>query len=408
MAKRSVALVARYRLTPWWVKVLVIFVASRVVTTTIMMSFAARQDANPWTGPKPNYFDFAAIWDGHWYYIISIVGYPWTLPVTADGRVGENAWAFMPAYPAVVRFFMGLTGQGFPVVAVGVSVAFSLAAALLFYKLMHLALPGGTALFAVVLFCAAPLSPILQVSYAESMHLLLLTLALYLLVQRRYWMLIPVVAIMSLTRPSGLAFALTMLLHVGYRWWMQRPTARDREEFAPRDRVASISVGLFSAFSGVAWLLIAWAVTGSITAYTDTELAWRAAYIGHGQFVPFTAWVSATAFWAPWFGMPQPLLLVLLVIAVAGFFAVLLSPWARRIGVDLRFWIASYALYLLAVFFPQSSLFRLLMPLFPALGLLALPKSITYRLLLVALCIAGQWAWVQFGWWVDGWDWTPP
>ena len=408
MAKRSVALVARYRLTPWWVKVLVIFVASRVVTTTIIMSFAARQDANPWTGPKPNYFDFAAIWDGHWYYIISIVGYPWTLPVTADGRVGENAWAFMPAYPAVVRFFMGLTGQGFPVVAVGVSVAFSLAAALLFYKLMHLALPGGTALFAVVLFCAAPLSPILQVSYAESMHLLLLTLALYLLVQRRYWMLIPVVAIMSLTRPSGLAFALTMLLHVGYRWWMQRPTARDREEFAPRDRVASISVGLFSAFSGVAWLLIAWAVTGSITAYTDTELAWRAAYIGHGQFVPFTAWVSATAFWAPWFGMSQPLLLVLLVIVVAGFFAVLLSPWARRIAVDLRFWMASYALYLLAIFFPQSSLFRLLMPLFPALGVLALPKSTTYRLLLVALCMVGQWTWVQFGWWVDGRDWTPP
>jgi hypothetical protein len=145
-----------------------------------------------------------------------------------------------------------------------------------------------------------------------------------------------------------------------------------------------------------------------VTAYTDTELAWRAPYIGYGELVPFTGWVSATSFWAPWFRMPQPLLLVALGVFVAGFFAVLLSPWARRIGPDLRYWIASYSLYLLAVFFPQSSVFRLLVPLFPALGVLALPKSVTYRVLLVVLCIAGQWAWVQLGWWVDGRDWTPP
>lgn len=408
MAERSVSLRVRYRLTPWWVKVLVIFVASRVVTTSIMLSFAARQDANPWTGPRPNYFDFAAIWDGHWYYIISAVGYPSNLPMTPDGHVAENAWAFMPAYPAVVRMLVALTGQGFPVVSVVVSVGFALAAALMFYKLMHLVMPGSTALFAVVLFCVAPLSPILQVSYAESMHVFLLALALYLLIQRRYWLLIPVVTVMSLTRPSGLAFALTMLLHVAYRWWTGRPAARHPEPFPVGERVASLSVALFSALMGVSWILIAWAITGSLSAYTDTELAWRAAYVGYGELVPFAGWVSAAGFWAPWFGMSQPLLLVLLAIVVAGFFAALVSPWARRLGVDLRLWIASYALYLLAVFFPQSSVFRLLVPLFPALGMLAMPRSTTYRVLLVAAGIAGQWAWVQLGWWVDGTDWTPP
>ena len=398
----------RYRLTPWWVKVLVIFAASRVVTTAIMLSFAAKQEVNPWTGAHPGYFDFAAIWDGNWYHIIAAAGYPSTLPVTADGHVGESAWAFMPAYPAVVRLFMALTGQGFPVVSVFVSVAFALAGALMFYRLMRLVLPGGTALFAVVLFCVAPLSPILQVSYAESMHLFFLTLALYLLVQRRYWTLVPVVAVMSLTRPSGLAFALAMLLHVAHRWWVQRPAARERQAFPIRERVASIIVGLFSAFMGIAWLLVAWAFTGSLTAYTDTELAWRSAYIGYGELVPFTAWVSATGFWAPWFRMPQPLLLFLLVIVVVGFFTALFTPAARRLGTDMRFWIASYSLYLLAVFFPQSSVFRLLVPLFPALGVLALPRSTSYRVVLVVLCIAGQWAWVQLGWWVDGADWTPP
>jgi predicted RNA-binding protein YlqC (UPF0109 family) len=46
------------------------------------------------------------------------------------------------------------------------------------------------------------------------MHTFFLTLALYLLVSRRYWQLLPVVGVMALTRPSGLAFALALALHV--------------------------------------------------------------------------------------------------------------------------------------------------------------------------------------------------
>jgi hypothetical protein len=403
VADGLVALKVRYRLTPWWAKVIVVFVLSRVVTTAIMLNFAARQQDNSWTPASPGYADFASIWDGHWYYIISAVGYPSELPLTADGHVAESAWAFMPAFPAVVRVLMLVTGLDFPVLAVFVSVACALGAALVFYRLMHLVMPGSAALFAVVLFCVAPLSPILQVSYAESMHLLLLAAALYLLLERRYLMLLPVIAVMSLTRPSGLAFALMLALHVGYRF-----VRRNREEFPVRERVTSVLAAFFSGFMGLAWLLIAWAITGSLTAYTDTELAWRSAYIGYQDLVPFTPWFKAAEFWAGQWGIPLPLLVVILVLVVLGFFAALFTPWAKRLGVDLRLWIASYALYLLAVFFPQSSTFRLLVPLFPALGAFALPRSPWYRIGLVALCIAGQVAWVNMAWWVDGYDWTPP
>lgn len=393
----------RYRLTPWWLKVIVVFVVSRVITTAIMLSFAAEQQANAWTAAAPNYADFASIWDGHWYYIISVVGYPSQLPLTADGHVGESAWAFMPAYPAVVRALMFVTGLDFPVLAVFVSVVCALGAALLFYRLMSLVQPSGTALFAVVLFCVAPLSPILQVSYAESMHLLLLTLALYLLLQRRYLMLLPTIAVMALTRPSGLAFALALALHVGYRFCRRRS-----EAFPVRERVESVLAALFSGAMGVAWLLIAWAITGSPSAYTDTELAWRAAYIGYEQLVPFTPWVTSAAFWSSFWGIPLPLLLGGLGLVVAGFFAALFTPWAKRLGVDLRFWIASYALYLLAVFFPQSSTFRLLVPLFPALGAFAQPRSRWYRIGLVLVFVVGQILWVNLAWRVDGYDFTPP
>jgi hypothetical protein len=391
----------------WWLKVIAIFAASRVVSTSILLAFASVQGQNAWTGPNPNYFDFARIWDGNWYFIVAAAGYPSELPLTDEGRVGESAWAFMPAYPAVVRVIMFVTGLDFGIAAVIVSVGFALAAALVFYKLMRLVLDENTAMFSVVLFCFAPLSPVMQVAYAESMHAFLLTGALYLLMQRRYWVMLPVIAVMALTRPSGLAFALAMALHVGYRWWQaSRDAAAD--PFPVRERVASITVAFASGVFGLAWLLIAWAVTGSLTAYTDTELAWRAPYIGYGELIPFTPWFQAAGFWAPYFGIPLPVLVVILLLLVIGFFAALFTPWVKRLGVDIRFWSASYVLYLLAVFFPQSSTFRLLMPLFPLLGAVAQPRSIIYRVSVVTVFIAAQVVWVWMAWWVSSYDWSPP
>jgi hypothetical protein len=389
--------------TRWWVKVLLIFAASRVVTTGLLLYFASQQQSNAWTSASPGYFDFARIWDGHWYYIIAMTGYPAELPLTEDGLVGESAWAFMPAYPFLVRVLMLLTGADFGVVAVVVSTGCALGAAVMFYKLMSLVLPESAVLFSVVLFCVAPLSPILQVAYAESMYLLLLTLALYFLLQRRYALLFPVVLVMSLTRPSGLAFALALLMHVVYRW-MTRAT----DPFTRAERILTVLLGLFSAFMGVAWLLIAAAVTGSLSAYTDTEMAWRSAYGDFGDFVPFAGWFQGAEFWAQWWGIPAAVPTLLLIAGIVAFFAFLFTPPVRRLGVDLRFWGASYALYLLAVFFPQSSTFRLLMPLFPLLGAFALPTSRAYRVGMVVLGLVGQWAWIQLGWRVDDYDWTPP
>ncbi|QYH36770.1 mannosyltransferase family protein [Salinibacterium sp. M195] len=387
----------------WWLAVVAIFVASRAVTTSILLAYASIQGPTAWTGPQPDYFSFAKIWDGHWYYIIALAGYPTELPLTETGHVAENAWAFMPGYPAVVRIVMTVTTLDFAYAAVFVAAGFALGAALVFYKLMNRVLPARTALFAVVIFCFAPLSPILQVAYAESMSLFLLMLALYWLMSHQYWMLLPVIAVMSLTRPSGLAFALAMGLHVVYRWWV-----RDRDGFPLREAIAAISATVFSLVMGFAWLLIAAAMTGSLTAYTDTELAWRAPYIGNGELVPFTAWFQAAGFWQLWWHIPQWLLSAVLVASVLGFFGFLLTKPARRLGVDMRLWLVSYALYLLAVFFPQSSTFRLLMPMFPVAGVLAQPKSRTYRVLLILACVLGQWGWIHIAWWVDIYDWTPP
>ncbi|WP_026851715.1 membrane protein [Glaciibacter superstes] len=388
----------RYRLVPWWLKVIVVWAVSRLVTTAMVLTLASVQGPNPWTGAHPGYADFANIWDGRWYNIVAMSGYPSVLPLTADGHVTENAWAFMPGYPVIVRGLMELSGQPWAPIAVFVSLGFGLATALLFYRLMVRVLPGHAVLFSVALFCFAPLSPLMQFGYAESMYLFFLTLALLLLLERRYALLFPVIAVMALTRPSGLAFALALALHVVHRWF-----TRSKDPFPVRERMLSASVSIFSGIMGLAWPVAAWVVTGSITAYTDTELAWRAPYIHYQELIPFTAWFQSGVWW-----LGLPLGIIVVVAIILAFTLVMLSPAVKRLGTDLRLWLLSYALYLLAVFFPQSSTFRLLVPMFPMLGAFALPRSSLYRSGLLLVAIAGQWGWLLLCWGVDGADWTPP
>lgn len=387
----------------WWLRVLLIFVASRILSTAMLLVLASVQGPNPWTAAHPGYFDFAAIWDGRWYNIVGIAGYPSQLPVV-DGQVSQNTWAFMPAYPALVNVVEFVTRLPWPVAAVLVSVAFGAGAALVFYRMMRLRFSESVALYAVVLFCVAPVSPLFQLAYAESMYIFFLALALYLLMRRRYWWLLPVVTVMAFTRPSGLAFALALGLHVVYRFAVMR-----RDPFPVPDRVASIVVTVFSGLAGLAWPAIAAIATGVPMAYTDTELSWRAPYIGYTDLAPFASWFQGADWWfRVMLGLPSWLGILTLVLLIAVFALVLFTPAAKRLGVDLRFWLAAYALYLLAVFFPQSSTFRLLMPMFPLLGVLALPRSRVYRVLLVVAFLVLQWGWLLICWGVDGADWSPP
>lgn len=391
--------------TRWWVRVLAIFAASRVVTTVILLIFAANQGENPWTGASPDYFSYATIWDGLWYNIVAVSGYPSQLPSSDGAHVGENAWAFMPGYPGVVDAVMFLTRLPWAPAAVLVSVVCAAGAALVFYRLMmRVGLSASTSLFAVVLFCVAPVSPLFQLAYAESLHLLLLVSALLLLVERRYGWLFPVVLAMAFTRPSGLAFALAVGLHVVHRWI----TRRD-DPFPARERILSASLAVFSGLAGLAWPVIAAVVTGSWTAYTDTELAWRAPYIGYVHLIPFAPWVQGADWWASvMLGLPGWTGVVALVVLLALFVGCLFTQPVRRLGVDLTFWVVAYSLYLLAVFFPQSSTFRLLMPLFPLLGALAWPKNTVYRVAMAVLFLLLQVGWIAIGWGVDGADWSPP
>ena len=401
VSRLSAALGAR-----WWIQVLLLFAGSRVVSTVILLAFASVQGATPWTAPQPDLASYSTIWDGVWYRYIAAAGYPLDIPRDADGFARENAWAFLPAYPALVRLLMAVTFLPYEVAAVVVSIACGAGAAVLFNRLMHRTLPHG-ALFATAVFCFAPTSVVLQLGYAESLQLLLVFLALHLLLERRYLLIVPVMAALAFVRPGALAVALVLAMHAIHRW-----VIRARDPFPPREMVALVVSGLATAALGFAWLFVAALVTGEPHAYIDTELAWRAAYVGHDDLMPFSPWLVGFQWWARFLGIDGaaawivgPAVLVVLLIAWA---ATLVSPAAKRLGVDLRLWLVSYSVYLLAVFFPQTSTFRLLMPLAPGLGMAALPRSRVYRGGLIVVCTVLQVIWVWRCWYVDGSDWTVP
>ncbi|RXZ67847.1 hypothetical protein ESP51_16130 [Agromyces albus] len=387
----------RWRLAPWWAKVALIYFGARAITTVIVLVFASRQGSNPWTGAQPGYFEYANMWDARWYQIIWLGGYPSELPLTETGHVAENAWAFLPVYPVLVGAVTWL-GAPWNVASVVVAVLAGLGASLVLHRLMSRFLEPDRALFAVVLFAVAPVSPIMQFGYAESLGFLLLALALLLLVDRRYGWLMPVVVVWSFTRPGALAFALTLGLHWLWRWFTRR-----KDPFPVRERVLVASVAVFTGLAGLAWPAIVWAATGEFHGYTDTELAWRSAYIGYHELVPFTAWFQSGGWW-----VGQPLGTIAVIAVVVLFALVLFTPAVRRLGIDLRLWLASYAVYLLAVFFPQSSTFRIVAPMFPLVGALALPRARWYRWSVVALSLLLQIGWLLIAWGIDGLDWTPP
>ncbi|WP_159571579.1 hypothetical protein [Curtobacterium sp. 18060] len=393
---------ARYRVVPWWVRITVVYVLARFVTGLMMQAFASVQAANSFTVQHPAYLSFASIWDGAWYRVIATGGYPSTLPVDAAGHVTENAWAFMPAYPFLVRGLMLLTGASFEFVAVAVSLLAGLGAALVFRRLMGRFLDPARATFATVLFCVAPVSAMFQVAYAESMGLFLLLVALLLMVDRRWWTMLPVVLLLGMTRPTGLAFALLVVLFVGA--WAIRPAwVRSSEPLTLRRLVPPAVVAVVSGLVGLAWPAIAWAVTGVPKAYTDTELAWRSSYVGWQELVPFAPWIQGFGWW-----FHQPAGGVLLAVVVVGFVAFVCMPAARVIGIELRLWGIAYVVYLLAVFFPQSSTWRILVPIAPLLGIVALPRSRVYWVAVVVAFVGLQWVWLYYCWWIDGYDWTPP
>ncbi|MDE0545707.1 glycosyltransferase family 39 protein [Microbacterium sp. C7(2022)] len=381
----------------WWhampivARIAVIYFSARVVTTAFLLGASALSGPGSRFGVSPSLGDLILGWDSRWYWIVAEVGYPSDLPTTDSGAVGENQWAFMPLYPWLARIVALPFGQ-WSIGAFLVSIVAGFAASVVLYRLLREKLDESTSMWAVTFFACGPLAALFQVGYAESLFLLWLFLALWCVLGRRYGWLYLLIPLMGYTRPGVLAFALFLGLYGIWRWFQRR-----REALAASEVVHIVALGLLAVVVGFSWQVIAAWGTGDGGAYLATELAWRRNWIpGDAVFAPFDGFLAATQFWfATMWGLPVEVGYVLLGAGVAVIAAALLwAPPVRRLGVEMRLWSASYVVYLLLVFFPQSSIFRLLIPLSPLWGAVAVPRSRLWRISVLIACLVGQWWWI--------------
>ena len=387
LAERAGGAITRW---PWWLQVAAVYVGARLVSACIFMAAALHQGPNPWFPAKPDYWKFINIWDARWYGEVISNGYPSVLPTDDTGNVQENTWAFYPLFPTLARGLAALTGAT-PAASLTVIATLSgLGAALVVYSLFRHKASHSTALWAVVFFATFPISAILQVPYAEPLTVLLLGAALLLVIRRQYLWAMPVVVLMCLSRPVGVPFAAMVGLLFVYRL-MRR--GREARSHSPGELARLAFLAALSGVSALIWPAAAWAATGDIQAYTKTETVWR----GH-DLVPFKPWFdTGIQLFGPVLGVLAPFIF-------AGLFALMLfSPPVRQLGVELRLWCACYMGYLLLFLHPQTSTFRMLLPLFPlALSAALLSRSRAYRgtvltmfVLLQIVWIVWLWAWAQ-------------
>lgn len=369
-----------------------LYVLARLVTTAFFLLASQASGPGSRYGEDPSLGALAVGWDAQWYWYVAVHGYPSVLPLTDAGQVAENQWAFMPIY-AYLAQAVGLPFGSWAGGAVAVSLVAGYLSCLVLHRLLSLRIGGRAASWAVVFFASGPLAALFQIGYAESLFLLWLFLALLMVSERRYAWLYLLIPLMGYTRPGVLAFALFLGLHGIHRFITRRA------EPLPLRQIAHIVAGGALAVAvGFSWQLIAGIVTGDPGSYLATELAWRRNWIAGGAegFVPFDGFVQGAAFWFGQWGLGAVAGYVFLGILVAGLAAVLLvEPHVRRLGVDLRLWSASYLVYLLLVFFPQSSIFRLLVPISPLWGAVAVPRSRWWRGGVLVLCLLGQWWWIH-------------
>lgn len=377
---------------PWWAQVLFIYGAARVFSALIFMGAALKQGVSPWFPAAPDYWNFIYIWDARWYGEILTNGYPSALPVSDAGVVQENAWAFYPVFPLLGRGLVLLTGMPTAAALTVVAMLAGIAASLVVYLLFRHLASHRDALWGTTFVAMFPVSAILQVPYAESLNLLLLSGALLLVLRHNYTWAIPVVLVMCLSRPVGVPFAAAL----GFLFLIRLYQAWRIPHRSPLNTRQLVELGVLvvaGCVGAVLWPAMAWLATGDITAYTKTETVWRGE-----ELVPFKPWFdTGIDLFGPVLGLVAPFVF-------AGLFTWLMFvPPVVRLGSEIRLWCACYMGYLLIFLHPQTSTFRLLLPLFPlALGAVWLSRSRAYRgtvLLMFGLLqlvwIVWLWAWAQ-------------
>lgn len=390
----------------WWRRDAAIFAlvlvaiaaASRVFGAVLLGQLLPRLDFFDLTylqvENEPGLADISSSWDGQWYRRIAAEGYPQEVPRDASGLSQQNALAFYPLYPLLVRGLMTVSGWKFSVAGIVVSlVASTLALVLLGFFLRKILSPVAAVLVVAILSTSPP-AITFGMTYSEGLALLLLVVLLVALRKRQWWWVVSVLVLVGLSRPVGVPLVLVVAAAIFWRW---RQQVQRGKPIAQWEWLGMLAAGFTSLLAGWIWPACTAAWTGQVDAYTDTMAAWRANH----ELIYFWPWWQNLSY------VISPGVLVwLLPAGIIGFFVAVLGPWARGLGVELRVWSAAYGAYLLAVLDVWTSTWRYLLFFFPLIAVFigaAWRQRDSRSLVSVRVQIALAVLWVAGNLWASTW-----
>lgn len=157
-----------------------------------------------------------------------------------------------------------------------------------------------------------------------------------------------------------------------------------------KDRLWLFVTAAVTCAAALTWPLLAWIATGRMSAYVDTETAWRGV-----DLAPFEAWINRSAS----FGGTHAGVIGLFGVLVLSL-CVLSWPQLRQLGRLTWMWCVCYWVYLLIFFDPSSSVFRMLLMVAPLAWAVAARLSKRPRAALAVLTVGviSQVLWVAWVW----------
>lgn len=420
---------------PHRLQVLAVWLFITLLSLLIFNLSAIDTPASRWVPAHPTYLEHVSLWDSKWYHRIITERYFTKLTYEANGHVRQNTWAFMPVFPlvseALATLASTITTKSYFACAVVVSWISSAAVALGLDAWLCPRVGKRASLLGVALFFSFAPAIVMQLPYAESLTLALLTFGFILLTKRRFIWAILLFGIAELTRPIGVPLGATIGL-----WWFWEelrargivsPTSRfliahschlkksadttgnvndDVATTAPqtattpldisptplskKDRIWLFVTAIITCAGALFWPAFAWFITGVPTAYTDTETAWR-----EDNLAPFMSWIKQ----ANIYGGPNSGIVALIAVLVLSICA-LSSSQLRKLGRLAWMWCVCYWVYLLIFFDPSSSILRMLLMMAPLAWVLGVKLSNHLRaaVALIALSIVSQVLWIAWIW----------
>ena len=205
----------------WWTRavghpvfrIVVVFAFSRAIQLGVLVGVAAT--THVFTAPVGGGLtDLLCRFDCHWYVRVATFGHA---AVSVDPY--SSGYAFFPLYPTVVAIVTNLTG--IPPLTVGIVLSnlfFIAALTYVYYYSRDLGFRHRTGMLAVILLCFAPPTIVFSSAFSESLFVLLLAAAVFHLRRAEFGRSALAAALLSATRPNGIAFVVFAVIYVVRRF----------------------------------------------------------------------------------------------------------------------------------------------------------------------------------------------